>query len=103
MLLEQVATRLNTTPDRLEHDSLRVYLEHKLRVTESELFLLARGYGVQTISEFDAAVQAGRFHESESFEDYFRFDYLESGARPCVNSSASCDGHAGSSPSGRRD
>ena len=30
MLLEQVATCLNTTPDRLEHDSLRVYLEHKL-------------------------------------------------------------------------
>ena len=77
MLLEQVATRLNTTPDRLEHDSLRVYLERKLRVTESELFSLARRYGVQTISELDAAVQAGRFHEPESFEDYFRFDYLE--------------------------
>jgi len=78
MLLEQVATRLNITPGRLEHDSLRVYLERKLRVTESELFLLARQYGVQTIIELDAAVQAGRFHEPDAFEDYFRFDYLES-------------------------
>ncbi len=78
MLLEQVATRLNTTSERLERDSLRVYLERKLRVTESELFLLGQRYGVQTVFELDAAVQTGRFHEPEAFEDYFRFDYLES-------------------------
>ena len=77
MLLDQVATRLNTTPERLERDSLRVYLERKLRVTESELFLLAERFGVRTVFELDAAVQAGRFHEPEAFEDYFRFDYLE--------------------------
>lgn len=77
MLLEQVATRLNTTPERRERDSLRVYLERKLRVTESKLFLLARRYGVETIAELDAAVQARRFHEPDAFEDYFRFDCLE--------------------------
>jgi len=77
MLLDQVATRLNTTPERLERDSLRVYLERKLRVTESELFLLAERFGVRTVFELDAAVQAGRFHEPEAFEDYFRFDFLE--------------------------
>lgn len=78
MLLTQVATRLNTTPEQLERDSLRVYLERKLRVTESELFVLARRYGVETVFELDEAVRAGRFHEPEAFEDYFRFDYLES-------------------------
>lgn len=77
MLLDQVATRLNTTPEQLERDSLRVYLERKLRFTESELFSLAERYGVRTVFELDAAVQAGRFHEPETFEDYFRFDYLE--------------------------
>jgi hypothetical protein len=77
MLLDQVATRLHTSPEQLERDSLRVYLERKLRVTESELFTLAERYGVRTVFELDAAVQAGRFHEPEAFEDYFRFDYLE--------------------------
>ncbi len=77
MLLDQVATRLNTSPEQLERDSLRVYLERKLRVTESELFTLAERYGVRTVFELDVAVQAGRFHEPEAFEDYFRFDYLE--------------------------
>jgi len=77
MLLTQVATRLDMTPERLVHDSLRTYLERKLRITESELFTLARRYGVQTVFELDQAVQAGRFHEPEAFEDYFRFDHLE--------------------------
>jgi len=77
MLLTQVATRLDMTPERLEHDSLRTYLERQLRITESELFTLARRYGVQTVFELDQAVQAGRFHEPEAFEDYFRFDLLE--------------------------
>ena len=77
MILEQVATRLNTTPAQLERDSLQVYLERKLRLVESELFTLAHRYGVRTVAELDQAVQAGRFHESEAFDDYFRFDYLE--------------------------
>lgn len=78
MLLDQVATRLNITPERLERDSLRVYLERRLRLTDSELFSLAERYGVRTVFELDAAVQSGRLHEPEAFEDYFRFDYLES-------------------------
>ncbi|WP_423225698.1 hypothetical protein [Candidatus Amarolinea aalborgensis] len=77
MILEQVATRLNTTPAQLERDSLRLYLERKLRLVESELFTLAHRYGVRTVAELDQAVQAGRFHEPEAFDDYFRFDYLE--------------------------
>ena len=78
MLLERVAARLNTEPEQLERDSLRVYLERKLRLVESELFSLAHRYGVQTVFELDEAIQSGRFHEPEAFEDYFRFDYLES-------------------------
>ncbi len=77
MILEQVATRLNTTPAQLERDSLQVYLERKLRLVESELFTLSHRYGVRTVAELDQAVQAGRFHEPEAFDDYFRFDYLE--------------------------
>jgi hypothetical protein len=78
MLFEEIAARLNTAPEQLERESLRVYLERKLRLVESELFSLARRYDVQTVFELDEAIQAGRFHEPEAFEDYFRFDYLES-------------------------
>ena len=46
--------------------------------TESELLALSFRYGVQTVDQLDSAIEKGRFHEAEAFEDYFRFDYLES-------------------------
>ena len=77
MLIEQVAERLQTKPEVLERKSLKLYLEKKLRVVESELFLLAHRYGVRDVAELDEMIKQGRFHEDEAFEDYFNFDYLE--------------------------
>jgi hypothetical protein len=56
---------------------LEVFLKRKLKVIESELFLLAKKYGVLDVQEFDKMIQEGRFHEREAFEDYFKFDNLE--------------------------
>lgn len=41
MLLDEVAVRLNLTPVQLERESLRVYLERRLPLVESELFSLS--------------------------------------------------------------
>ena len=78
MLLQQVAEHFAMTPQQIQQESLRLYLERKLCLVESELFTLAQHFGVKTIAELDEAVQAGRFHEAETFESYFRLDYLES-------------------------
>lgn len=77
MLIEQVAQRLQTKPEVLERESLKLYLEKKLRVVESELLLLAHRYGVRDVTELDEMIRQGKFHEDEAFEDYFNFDYLE--------------------------
>lgn len=77
MLIEQVAQRLQTKPEVLEREGLKLYLEKKLRVVESELFLLTHRYGVRDVTELDEMIKQGKFHEDEAFEDYFDFDYLE--------------------------
>ncbi|MEZ0396162.1 MAG: hypothetical protein ABWK53_07040 [Anaerolineales bacterium] len=81
MLLEQVASQLNIPPEKLERESLKVYIQRHLRIIESELFHLAQRYGVQNVNELDERIRAGAFHENEAFEDFFRFDYLESERR----------------------
>lgn len=81
MLLEQIATQLNILPEQLERESLKVYVRRSLRLIESELFALAQRYGVHSVTELDEKIQQGAFHENESFDDYFRFDYLESERR----------------------
>jgi len=75
-MYEQIATRLNLTPEELEQESLRVFLTHRLRLVESELLRLGQKHGVQTVTQLDEMVQAGRLHEDEAFEDYFEFDHL---------------------------
>jgi len=77
MVYENIALRLQLSPQELERQSLRLFLGHRLRLVESQLLSLARRYGVRTITELDELVQRGQIHEAEAFEDYFEFDYLE--------------------------
>lgn len=77
MTYTDIALKLQLSPQDLERESLRLFLNHRLRLVESQLLSLARRYGVQTVAELDALAQAGRIHEAQAFEDYFEFDRLE--------------------------
>ncbi len=76
-ILNKVARAFQTSPQSILRESLRTYLKQKLIHVESEMFILAKKYGVQNVFELDAKVQQGLFHEQETSEDYFRMDYLE--------------------------
>ena len=76
-MYESIASKLQLSPQELEQASLRLFLNHKLRLMESQLLSLARKYDVQTVAELDELIKSGRVHEAEAFEDYFEFDRLE--------------------------
>ncbi len=76
-MYEQIALKLQLSPEELERESLQVFLQHRLRLVESQIFDLAQKYGVKTVEELDQMVQSGQVHEAEAFEDYFEFDHLE--------------------------
>ena len=77
-MYENIALRLQLSPQELERESLRLFLRHQLRLVESQLFSLTHKYGVHTITDLDKLVQNGAIHEEDAFEDFFEFDYLES-------------------------
>jgi len=76
-VLEEISKELSIEPDKLIGIGLRAYFEKRLSAIESELFLLAKKYGVKNIFEFDEMIKQGKFHEDDSFEEYFKFDNLE--------------------------
>ena len=76
-MYQEIAQRLRLSPEELERKSLRLFLNHQLRLVESQLLSLTHKYGVQTVTELDVLVAKGKIHEAESFEDYFEFDHLE--------------------------
>ena len=75
--LKYLAKDLRMKPEVLLKESIEIFLKRKLKVIESELFLLPKKYGVSSVLEFDRMVQEGKFHEEDAFEDYFTFDNLE--------------------------
>jgi hypothetical protein len=76
-MYETIALKLQVSPEELERESLRLFLQHQMRLIESQLFGLAHKYGVRTVAELDQMVQSGALHEDDAFEDYFELDYLE--------------------------
>ena len=76
-MYEAIATKLDISPEELERESLRLFLENRLRLVESQLLELGRRYGVKTVGDLDDLISEGKVHEAQAFEDLFEFDYLE--------------------------
>ena len=77
-VIELVAKELQMSPKELEKESLRSYLEKRLLKVESEIFRLAKKFGVSSVFELDKKLKDGRVREKDAFEEYFALDHLES-------------------------
>lgn len=75
--IDAVAKEFNMKPKELLKESLKTYLEKRLSKVESDIFLLAKKYGVKNVFELDSKVKEGLFAEKDSYDDYFVFDNLE--------------------------
>ena len=76
-LVESVAKELNVPSHELMQKSLKTYLEQRLVLVESELFLIGKQFGVKDVFELDQKIQEGQFGENETYDDFFRFDHLQ--------------------------
>mgnify|MGYP001068755632 CR=1 FL=1 len=72
-----LAARLNMSEQELERESLRVYLQQRLREAQAEIVSLCSKYGVQSAAEMEARYRDGTLPEAGTWEDFFRLDHLE--------------------------
>ena len=68
---------LNMGKENLEKESLKTYLHVKLRRCESEIFNIAKKYGILSIEEFEDRYKKGEIEEEGTWEDFFKLDHLE--------------------------
>ena len=85
MNLQQVSDELNIPLITLEQESIKTFLEKKLNTIEVSLFILSKKYGIKNIFEFDNAIKEGKFHEENSYEEYFEFDHLEAERKKIIS------------------
>ena len=75
--IPKITQILRITQEELERESLETYLYIRLKRCESELFNLARKYGVSSIEDFEEEYKKGNIGEEGTWEDFFRLDHLE--------------------------
>jgi hypothetical protein len=75
--IPKIAPILKIAPEELERESIETYLHIRLKRCESELFNLARNYGVSSIEDFEEEYKRGNIEEEGTWEDFFRLDRLE--------------------------
>ena len=74
----ELASRLEMSQQELEAESLRVYLQYRLREIQADILSLCRRYGVQGAEDMERRYQAGALAEEGTWEDFFRLDHLQS-------------------------
>ena len=75
--IPKISSMLNMRKENLEKESLKTYLHIKLRHCESEIFNIAKKYGILSIEEFEDRYKKGEIEEEGTWEDFFKLDHLE--------------------------
>ncbi|MCP5107066.1 MAG: hypothetical protein GY950_27015 [bacterium] len=75
--IESVAEKLNLTRAEIIRESLRFYLEKKIRELKADIFKIRTKYGVSSIEEFDEKYKAGEIEEKDSWQEFQELDHLE--------------------------
>jgi hypothetical protein len=75
--IEALAEKLNLSKDEMLRDSLKVFLERKLREIKTEIFKIRTKYGVSSVEEFEDRYKKGEIEEKDTWQDLQRLDHLE--------------------------
>ncbi|KCZ70686.1 hypothetical protein ANME2D_02709 [Candidatus Methanoperedens nitroreducens] len=77
-IIEELATILNISKEKLERESLKTFLERELRNIEAEIYKIGSKHGIKSIFELDEKLKRGEITEEEMLDDFIELDYLES-------------------------
>ena len=72
-----LAKELGLSEEEVMKQSLRTFLERKLKEIKAEIYLIKVKYMISSIEEFEKLYREGKIEEKGSFEDFRRLDHLE--------------------------
>lgn len=76
-VIDIVAKEFCMDPGELLKESLKTYLHQRLSKVESDIFIIAKKYGVKDVFALDSKVKNGIISEKDAYDDYFALDNLE--------------------------
>jgi len=75
--IESVAKKLNLSGDEVIRESLKFYVERKIREFKADIFKIKTKYGVSSTEDFEEKYKKGEIEEKDSWQDLQKLDHLE--------------------------
>ncbi len=75
--LDDLAEKLNLSKDEMLRESLKIFLERKLREIKTEIFKIRTKYGVSSVEEFEELYRKGKVEEKDTWHELQQLDHLE--------------------------
>ncbi|MBE0478888.1 hypothetical protein IBX65_07215 [Candidatus Aerophobetes bacterium] len=75
--LEALAREFNLSRETLIEESLKVFLERKLREIKTEIFKITGKYKISSVEQLEELYKKGAIEEEETWQDLQRLDHLE--------------------------
>lgn len=75
--IEAVAKKLNLSGEEIIRDSLRLYLEKKIRELKTDIYKIRTKYGVSSTEAFEEKYKKGEIEEKDSWQEFQQLDHLE--------------------------
>lgn len=75
--IEELAEKLNLSKEEMLRESLKFFLERKLREIKTEIFTIRTKYGVSSVEELEEKYKKGEIEEKDTWQDLQKLDHLE--------------------------
>jgi hypothetical protein len=75
--VELIAKNLNLPKDFVLKESLKIYVEQKLREIKIEIYEITKKYKISKIEEFEKLYEENIIDEQNSWKDFQKMDHLE--------------------------
>ena len=75
--LDILAREFNLSREAIIEESLRIFLERKLREIKTEIFKIRGKYGISSVEKLEELYRKGKIEEKNSWQDLQKLDHLE--------------------------
>jgi hypothetical protein len=75
--IQTISTEFQLSQETILQESLKVFLEKKLREIKTEIFKIYGKYSVTSVETLESCFEKGILEEKDALNDYHKLDHLE--------------------------
>ena len=76
--IEDIATKLNLSREEILNESLKTFLEKKLREVKSDIYQIQIKWDVSSVKDFEEKYKKRKIDEKDSWQDLQKLDHWSS-------------------------